>query len=91
MPTNYLETIKMMASVGLGWSVLPVSMVDDSLTVLSVPHSVSRILGGVGLKGRSLSPQAQALLDIAADLQYNPLNPTATPINARAAASGPAR
>jgi DNA-binding transcriptional LysR family regulator len=69
MPTNYLETIKMMASVGLGWSVLPVSMVDDSLTVLSVPHSVSRILGGVGLKGRSLSPQAQALLDIAADLQ----------------------
>jgi hypothetical protein len=48
---------------------LPVSMVDDSLTVLSVPHSVSRILGGVGLKGRSLSPQAQALLDIAADLQ----------------------
>ena len=69
MPTNYLETIKMMASVGLGWSVLPISMVDNSLTVLSVPHSVSRILGGIGLKGRSLSPQAKALLDIAAALQ----------------------
>ncbi|MFN2361787.1 MAG: LysR family transcriptional regulator [Marinobacter sp.] len=69
MPTNYLETIKMMASVGLGWSVLPVSMMDESLTVLSVPHSVTRILGGVGLKGRSLSPQARALLEIAAELK----------------------
>ncbi|KPQ01436.1 LysR family transcriptional regulator [Marinobacter sp. HL-58] len=69
MPTNYLETIKMMASVGLGWSVLPVSMVDDTLKVLPVPHSVSRILGAVGLRGRSLSPQARALLDIAAELK----------------------
>ena len=26
--TNYLETIKMMVAVGLGWSVLPKTMVD---------------------------------------------------------------
>ena len=69
MPTNYLETIKVMAGVGLGWSVLPLSMVDETLVQLPVPHSVSRLLGGVGLEGRTLSPQARALLDIAAELQ----------------------
>lgn len=69
MPTNYLETIKVMASVGLGWSVLPVNMLDDSLRVLSVPHDVSRILGGIGLRGRALSPQARALLAIASELK----------------------
>ncbi len=65
MPTNYMETLKVMAGVGLGWSVLPVSMVDDSLKVLPVPHRVSRFLGAIGLRGRSLSPQARALLEIA--------------------------
>jgi len=64
MPTNYLETIKMMTNVGLGWSVLPVSMVDNSLHVLNVGLSVSRMLGAVGVEGRLLSGAARALLDI---------------------------
>jgi DNA-binding transcriptional LysR family regulator len=64
MPTNYLETIKMMTSVGLGWSVLPVSMLDNSLRILDVGHSVSRVLGAVALTGRQLSNGARALLDI---------------------------
>jgi DNA-binding transcriptional LysR family regulator len=29
MSTNYLETIKMMVSIGLAWSVLPRTMLDD--------------------------------------------------------------
>jgi DNA-binding transcriptional LysR family regulator len=69
MPTNYLETIKVMAGVGLGWSVLPVSMLDQTLITLPVNYRVSRLLGGIGLKGRSLSPQAKALLAIAAELK----------------------
>ncbi|WP_152206712.1 LysR family transcriptional regulator [Marinobacter changyiensis] len=68
MPTNYLETIKMMTSVGLGWSVLPRSMVDESLTVLAINQDVSRVLGAVGLRGRTLSAPARTLLDIAAEL-----------------------
>jgi DNA-binding transcriptional LysR family regulator len=64
MPTNYLETIKMMTSVGLGWSVLPLRMVDESLRVLDVGKPVSRVLGGIGLSGRQLSNAALALLDI---------------------------
>lgn len=69
MPTNYLETIKVMAGVGLGWSVLPVSMLDQTLITLPVNYRVSRLLGGIGLKGRALSPQAKALLAIAAELK----------------------
>lgn len=64
MPTNYLETIKMMTSVGLGWSVLPVSMLDNSLRVLEVGHPVTRVLGAVALSGRQLSNGARALLEI---------------------------
>ena len=64
MATNYLETIKMMTSVGLGWSVLPLRMIDDSLTVLDVGKPVSRVLGGIGLSGRQLSNAANALLTI---------------------------
>ena len=64
MPTNYLETLKMMTSVGLGWSVLPVRMVDPSLRVLPVQPSVARLMGAIGLAGRQLSSAAQALLDI---------------------------
>ncbi|HET8801371.1 MAG TPA: LysR family transcriptional regulator [Marinobacter sp.] len=64
MPTNYLETLKMMTSVGLGWSVLPRRMVDDSLRTLDVGHPVSRVLGGIGLAGRQLGNSARALLAI---------------------------
>lgn len=69
MPTNYLETIKVMAGVGLGWSVLPVRMMDSTLIRLPVNYRVSRLLGAIGLKDRTLSPQAKALLTIASELK----------------------
>jgi DNA-binding transcriptional LysR family regulator len=64
MPTNYLETLKMMTSVGLGWSVLPVRMLDSSLRVLPVEPTLARLMGAIGLSGRDLSGAAQALLAI---------------------------
>ena len=68
LETNYLETIKMMVSVGLGWSALPLSMVDDSLTALpSKSVSMRRELGSVQLKERTLGRAAQALLDLLPD------------------------
>ncbi|MEH6581680.1 MAG: LysR family transcriptional regulator [Halioglobus sp.] len=61
MATNYLETIRMMASVGLGWTVLPRSMRDESLTALTVPEiEIERTLGLVYHRGRSLSRAALA-------------------------------
>jgi DNA-binding transcriptional LysR family regulator len=65
MATNYLETIRMMASVGLGWTVLPRSMQDDSLATLPVTDaSIERTLGIVYHRGRSLSRAARAFIDV---------------------------
>jgi DNA-binding transcriptional LysR family regulator len=61
LETNYLETIRMMVSVGLGWSVLPVTMLADDLRDVQVPGiSFSRKLGIVVHKQRTLSKAAQA-------------------------------
>lgn len=68
MPTNYLETIKVLTGVGLGWSVLPQGMVDSSLVTLKPLPPVVRLLGAVGLGGRQLSPAAKALLEIVREL-----------------------
>lgn len=63
MATNYLETIRMMASVGLGWTILPRSMADASLATLSISGvDVQRTLGLVYHRGRSLSRAAQAFI-----------------------------
>lgn len=63
LPVNYLETIRMMVSVGLGWSVLPESMLDDRLTVLPVDAPpLHRQLGIIRLRERTLSNAAQAFL-----------------------------
>lgn len=68
MPTNYLETLKMMTSVGLGWSVLPLRMVDGNLkvldSVLAAEHRVTRMLGAIGLTDRQPGNAAKALLSI---------------------------
>ena len=65
MATNYLETIRMMASVGLGWTVLPRSMRDDTLTTLAVAKTpLQRTLGIVYHRGRSLSRAARAFIDV---------------------------
>ena len=62
--TNYLETIRMMASVGLGWTVLPRSMRDTSLTTLPLHDAlIERTLGIVLHEGRSLSRAARAFID----------------------------
>lgn len=62
--TNYLETIRMMASVGLGWTVLPRSMRDASLSTLPVRNAgIERVLGAVHHEGRSLSRAARAFIE----------------------------
>lgn len=63
LETNYLETIKMMVSVGLGWSILPISMVDHSLYALDIAEfSCNRQLGIVINPRRSHSRAVEAML-----------------------------
>lgn len=65
MTTNYLETIKMMASIGLGWSVLPASMADHELETLNIDGiTLKRSLGVVYHPRRILSRAAQAMLEL---------------------------
>lgn len=63
MSTNYMETIKMMVSIGLAWSVLPHSMLDASVVRLPVQQAtLSRDLGYILHTERTLSNAAQAFM-----------------------------
>lgn len=65
LSTNYLETIKMMVSVGLGWSVLPRSMLNKELTTLNIEGiKLERKLGVVWHSGHTLSNAAKAMFDM---------------------------
>lgn len=65
MSTNYLETIRMMVSIGLGWSVLPASMLDADLVRLPIEApAMARQLGVVTHPQRTLSNAARHFLEI---------------------------
>lgn len=65
LETNYLETIKMMVSIGLGWSVLPATMCDHDVIAAKVSHGeLTRHLGVVHHPRRSLSRAALAMLKL---------------------------
>ncbi|MDZ7804215.1 LysR family transcriptional regulator [Thiohalophilus sp.] len=64
LATNNLETIKMMVGIGLGWSVLPQTLLDEELACLLLPKlQLARELGVVWHAGRTLSNAASAMLD----------------------------
>ncbi len=63
MATNYLEVLKMLASIGLGWSALPRTMIDESLSVVQIKKmKIERTLGIVTHSARTLSNAASALV-----------------------------
>ncbi len=63
MATNYLETIKMLVSVGLGWSILPRIMLDDSVRALDCRELVlNRELGYIRHSGKTLPNAARAFI-----------------------------
>ncbi len=65
LSTNYLETIKMMVNVGLGWSVLPRSMLNKELKTLRIEGiKLERKLGVVWHTGHTLSNAAKAMSDM---------------------------
>jgi DNA-binding transcriptional LysR family regulator len=65
LSTDYLETLKMMTTIGLGWSILPEILLDDSLVPLQVPElKLSRSLGIVTHRKRTLSNAARAMREL---------------------------
>jgi DNA-binding transcriptional LysR family regulator len=65
MSTNYLETIKMMVSIGLAWSVLPRTMLDEQVARIPLPGiQLSRQLGYILHTERTLSNAARAFMGL---------------------------
>ena len=65
LETNYLETIRMMVVIGLGWSALPKAMLDDDLVSINVKGlHIERTLGIVQHANRSLSNAGQAFIEL---------------------------
>ncbi len=65
MSTNYLETISILAGTGLGWSLLPRSMLTDDLVPLETDAPPQhRTLGCVTNPARSRSNAAEAFMRI---------------------------
>jgi DNA-binding transcriptional LysR family regulator len=63
MATNYLEVLKMLTAIGLGWSALPRTMIDETLSVVQIKKmKIERRLGIVTHSARTLSNAAQALV-----------------------------
>jgi DNA-binding transcriptional LysR family regulator len=65
MATNYLETLKMMVTIGLGWSLLPETMVHEGgLHPLKFEGlELTRALGAVTHRKRTLSNAAKRMLE----------------------------
>jgi len=63
--TNNLETLKVLVSIGMAWSILPRTMMDDSLAVLPVKNGqLSRKLGYIYHKEHTLSNASKAFIQL---------------------------
>lgn len=72
MATNYLETIKMMVSIGLGWSVLPETIIDQELHIMTPDKiQLQRQLGCISHRDHTLSNAAQAFLNLLKNTKTN--------------------
>lgn len=64
MSTNFLQTLSKMTEIGLGWSLLPKTLITEKMHVIPVGTSIYRDLGIIYHAERTLSPAAQGLIDI---------------------------
>lgn len=62
MMTNPLESIRMLVSIGLGWSVLPYTLINQDLQILDLNIPLQRQLGMVWHPERSQSKAMQTLI-----------------------------
>lgn len=65
LSTNYLDTIRMMVRIGLGWSLLPETLIDQDLTRLPIEREpILRPLGLIYHRDRTLSNPARELVQM---------------------------
>lgn len=73
MNTNPLESIRMLVSVGLGWSVLPQTLINQELVKIDMaePIELHRQLGMVINPALTRSNACQALIDLLNEQNYH--------------------
>ncbi len=65
LSTNFLETNKMMASIGLGWTIIPETMLDDSVRKIKIKNiNLRRKLGYVTHHDMTLSNATKAMINL---------------------------
>mgnify|MGYP003548516094 CR=1 FL=1 len=64
MTSNPLESLRMLVSIGLGWSVLPQTLVTQDLCVLDLDVNLQRKLGIVWHPERSQSKAVEKLIEM---------------------------
>ena len=66
MSTNPLESIRMLVSVGLGWSVLPQTLINQDLQPVNMekPLELQRYLGVVTNPNITISASMAALIEM---------------------------
>lgn len=65
MATNYLETLHMLVATGLGWSLLPATVLDEQVVEIRVDgFRLRRQLGAVTHRRRSLSNAARRMIEV---------------------------
>jgi len=65
LSTNFLETNKMMASIGLGWTILPETMLDGSVKKIAIRNiTLRRELGYVTHNDMTLSNATRAMIGL---------------------------
>ncbi|TQV64722.1 MAG: LysR family transcriptional regulator [Halothiobacillaceae bacterium] len=73
LETNYLETLRTMVAIGLGWSALPRQMVRGDVVEVPVEGlAIRRTLGIVRHAGRTVSHAAGALMDLLGEAADHP-------------------
>lgn len=78
LETNYLETIKVMVSANLGWSMLPTSMLDKTVVGKPINSSgingleIQRVLGIVTRHNRTLSLSSEAFISMLQQAKSGP-------------------
>lgn len=65
MSTNYMETIKMLVSIGFVWGVLPETMIDQQIVKLNIKNiTLNRQLGYLYHQERTLSKSTKKLMQL---------------------------
>ncbi len=64
LASNHLEILRMLVGAGLGWSLLPETLVNEGLVQLPTPAPLERRLGVVYHPRRRLGSAARAFLDL---------------------------